>query len=184
MLRLTVLEIVASVTCEAVSTEAGRGSGTDRSELEAESKAEMPSLVKRGGDNFSHVSCLAGEKLELGHLSLDLECLVPERLGVNELLLVQDVSGGGHGEAEAAAKDDQVLHCVSVSCAELMTAVHSRCRRSDDERWPCLRKHDTTAWVSCHPGHPHRDHDQHSPRGLPEILLSLEESVQFNMALY
>ena len=127
MLRLTILEVVAPIPGEAVSTkavpsEASRGTGADRTELETEPEADMSSFY--GGENLRHVSCLAGEEPELGDLSLDLKCLVPELLGVYELLLVQDVPGGGRGQAEAEAKDDQVLHCVSVSAAELMTTYH------------------------------------------------------------
>ena len=129
VLRLTILQVVAPVPGEAVSTdavppEAGGGSGADRTELEAEPETEMSWFLKGGGENLWHVSCLAGEKLKLGDLSLDLKCLVPELLGVNELLLVQEVPGGGRGQAEAEAKDDQILHCVSVSAAELMTTHH------------------------------------------------------------
>ena len=63
--------------------------------------------------DLSHISGLAGEKLELGDLPLDLECLVPELLGVKELLLVQDMPGG-HVQAKAEAEEDQVLHSLSV----------------------------------------------------------------------
>ena len=77
MQRLTILEIIAPVTGEA--------------------KPEVD-MRDGGGHNINYVVCLTGEKIELGDFPLYLECLVPELLGVKELLLVQDVPGGhGHG---------------------------------------------------------------------------------------
>jgi len=93
VLRLTILEVVASITSEAVyaesvPSEASGGSCAHRTQLEAKSEADMSSFLEWGGHNLSYISCLAGEKLELSDLSLDLESLVPELLGVKELLLV------------------------------------------------------------------------------------------------
>ena len=126
VLKLTILEVVTSVSGEAINaesvpSEASRGSSAHRSELKAKAKADMSSFLDGGGHYLSDISCLAGEKLELGDLSLDLKGLVSELLGVDELLLVQDVPCGGHGQAEAETKEDQGLHCVSVSSAELLT---------------------------------------------------------------
>ena len=119
VLRLTILEVVTSVSSEPVSAEAvpsepGRGSGTYRSKLEAKTESEMSSFLDRGGHNLNYISFLASEKLKLGHLCLDFKGVVPELLGVDELILVQDVSGGGCGQRNSEAEDDQVPHFSSV----------------------------------------------------------------------
>ena len=77
VLRLTILEVVFSVSGEPVSaesvpSEASRGSSAYRSKLEAKAEAEMSFLLDRGSHNLNYISCLAGEKLKLSDLCLDL----------------------------------------------------------------------------------------------------------------
>ena len=71
-----------------------------RAEVEAEAQGEVAALAEGGG---LHVGvALAGLQVESRHLPLHLQRLVSEGLGVEELLLVEDVAGGGGGEGGEA----------------------------------------------------------------------------------
>ena len=71
-----------------------------RAEVEAEAQGEVAALAEGGG---LHVGvALAGLQVEPRHLPLHLQGLVSESLGVEELLLVEDVAGGGGGEGGEA----------------------------------------------------------------------------------